>query len=130
MSVFLDALSLYIYLSIYLSISLSLFSRHRELFSFPLTSGQSRCRPLPQHGEPCSPTPAQPRLSAEPCPGQNAHATVPCSQPSSNDARYAFVVEWYDPTASLIRQYQLIFYASDSTLEMVRTALISDPGSS
>lgn len=109
---------------------LYLILRHRELFSFPLTSGQSRCRPLPQHGEPCSPTPAQPRLSAEPCPGQNAHATLPCSQPSSNDARYAFVVEWYDPTASLIRQYQLIFYASDSTLEMVRTALISDPGSS
>jgi len=38
--------------------------------------------------------------------------------PSSTDARYAFVVEWYDPTASLIRQYQLIFYASDNTLEM------------
>ena len=32
------------------------------------------------------------------------------------------MVEWYDPTASLIRQYQLIYYASDGTLEMVRTA--------
>lgn len=38
--------------------------------------------------------------------------------PSSNEARYAFIVEWYDPTASLIRQYQLIYYASDGTLEM------------
>jgi len=41
-------------------------------------------------------------------------------QPSSTEARYAFLVEWYDPTASLIRQYQLIYYASDGTLEMVR----------
>jgi len=38
--------------------------------------------------------------------------------PSSTEARYAFLVEWYDPTASLIRQYQLIYYASDGTLEM------------
>jgi len=38
--------------------------------------------------------------------------------PSSTEARYAFIVEWYDPTASLIRQYQLIYYASDGTLEM------------
>jgi len=59
-------------------------------------------------------------------PAQLAHAR-PClprliAQPSSNDSRYAFMVEWYDPTASLIRQYQLIYYASDGTLEMVRTA--------
>lgn len=43
-------------------------------------------------------------------------------QPSSTEARYAFLVEWYDPTASLIRQYQLIYYASDGTLEMVGRA--------
>ena len=68
--------------------------------------------------------------SAVALPQPNAHTALPRSQPSSNDARYAFVVEWYDPTASLIRQYQLIFYASDSTLEMVRTALASGPGGS
>ena len=65
-----------------------------------------------------------------PCLSPTPTPCLPRSQPSSNDARYAFVVEWYDPTASLIRQYQLIFYASDSTLEMVRTALTSGPGSS
>ena len=41
-------------------------------------------------------------------------------QPS--DQRYAFNVTWYDPAASLQRQYQLIYYASDGTLEMVRWA--------
>lgn len=34
------------------------------------------------------------------------------------EARYAFVVEWYDPSAALVRQYQLIYYTSDGTLEM------------
>jgi len=34
------------------------------------------------------------------------------------ETRYAFVVEWYDPSASLVRKYQLIFYTADGTLEM------------
>jgi len=38
--------------------------------------------------------------------------------PSNSESRYAFTVEWYDPNASLMRQYQLIYYASDGTLEM------------
>ena len=38
---------------------------------------------------------------------------------SKGDARYSFIVEWYDTAASLTRQYQLIFYTSDGTLEMV-----------
>jgi len=37
---------------------------------------------------------------------------------SKGDARYSFIVEWYDTAASLTRQYQLIFYTSDGTLEM------------
>jgi len=37
---------------------------------------------------------------------------------SKEEARYAFIVEWYDPSASLIRQYQLIYYTADGTLEM------------
>ena len=32
--------------------------------------------------------------------------------------RYAFIAEWYDPNASLIRRYQLLFYPGDSSVEM------------
>ena len=32
--------------------------------------------------------------------------------------RYAFTAEWYDPNASFNRQYQLLFYPCDSTVEM------------
>lgn len=35
------------------------------------------------------------------------------------DGRYAFIAEWYDPNASLIRRYQLLFYPADSTVEMI-----------
>jgi len=34
------------------------------------------------------------------------------------DARYCFTVKWYDPAASLERQYQLIYYTADGTIEM------------
>ena len=36
-----------------------------------------------------------------------------------NDERYVFVVEWYDTAASLIRTYNLTYFASDGTIEMV-----------
>ena len=36
------------------------------------------------------------------------------------DERWAFVVEWFDASADLVRQYQLLYYLMDSTLEMVR----------
>ena len=39
-----------------------------------------------------------------------------------SDARYCFTVKWYDPAASLERQYQLIYYTADGTVEMVSTA--------
>lgn len=38
---------------------------------------------------------------------------------STPDDTYAFIAEWYDPNASLIRKYQLIFYCKDGTVEMV-----------
>ncbi len=38
---------------------------------------------------------------------------------ASQDERYAFVAEWYDPNASLIRRYQLLFYPGDNTVEMI-----------
>ena len=34
------------------------------------------------------------------------------------DERYAFIAEWYDPNASLIRRYQLHYYTVDCTVEM------------
>lgn len=35
-----------------------------------------------------------------------------------NDERWAFIVEYFDPSAELIRQYQLLYYLGDSTVEM------------
>lgn len=37
---------------------------------------------------------------------------------AGSDERYAFLAEWYDPRASLMRKYQLLFYPSDSSVEM------------
>ncbi|XP_031551543.1 nucleoside diphosphate kinase 7-like [Actinia tenebrosa] len=37
---------------------------------------------------------------------------------SASDERYAFMAEWYDPQAALMRKYQLLYYPSDSTVEM------------
>lgn len=39
-------------------------------------------------------------------------------QASALDVRYAFIVEWHDALASLMRRYQLFYYAADATLEM------------
>jgi nucleoside-diphosphate kinase len=36
-----------------------------------------------------------------------------------NDERYVFIVEWYDTAAALIRTYNLTYFASDATIEMV-----------
>ncbi|KAF7654905.1 hypothetical protein LDENG_00063710 [Lucifuga dentata] len=32
--------------------------------------------------------------------------------------RYAFLAEWYDPTAALLRRYQLFYYPNDGSVEM------------
>lgn len=37
---------------------------------------------------------------------------------SNNDDRFVFVVEWYDSAASLVRTYNLTYYAKDKTIEM------------
>uniref|UniRef100_A0A8C5U630 Nucleoside diphosphate kinase homolog 7 n=1 Tax=Malurus cyaneus samueli TaxID=2593467 RepID=A0A8C5U630_9PASS len=36
----------------------------------------------------------------------------------SQDERYAFIAEWYDPSASLLRRYELLYYPKDSSIEM------------
>ena len=38
---------------------------------------------------------------------------------SASDERYVFIVEWYDTAASLVRTYNLTYYAVDKTLDMV-----------
>ncbi|XP_064500413.1 nucleoside diphosphate kinase homolog 7 isoform X2 [Pseudopipra pipra] len=36
----------------------------------------------------------------------------------SQDERYAFIAEWYDPNASLFRRYELLYYPKDGSIEM------------
>jgi hypothetical protein len=48
---------------------------------------------------------------------------------SSFDGRYAFIADWYDPNAALTRKYQLFYYPSDSTVEMVGSILNHDNNS-
>lgn len=35
------------------------------------------------------------------------------------EGQYAFVVEWFDTQAEMMRQYQLIYFQLDETIEMV-----------
>lgn len=35
------------------------------------------------------------------------------------EERYVFVADWYDPHAALVRKYQLLYYPTDNTCEMV-----------
>lgn len=37
---------------------------------------------------------------------------------SRHDERYAFLVEWYDPNAQIMRKYMLCYYTADGTVEM------------
>lgn len=34
--------------------------------------------------------------------------------------RFVFIAEWYDPNASLLRRYELLFYPGDGSVEMVK----------
>ncbi|KAJ8350381.1 hypothetical protein SKAU_G00255110 [Synaphobranchus kaupii] len=35
------------------------------------------------------------------------------------EERFAFLTEWYDPSAALLRRYQLLFYPKDGSVEMI-----------
>ncbi|CAH1782163.1 unnamed protein product [Owenia fusiformis] len=37
---------------------------------------------------------------------------------ANQDERFAFIVEWYDGNAALIRRYQFLYYSADCTVEM------------
>lgn len=41
------------------------------------------------------------------------------------DDRYVFLVEWFDSAASLVRSYNLTYYAIDGTIDMVADHLCS-----
>lgn len=43
---------------------------------------------------------------------------------SSQEDRFAFLTEWYDPSAALLRRYQLLYYPKDGSVEMVRTPFL------
>lgn len=38
---------------------------------------------------------------------------------TSQEERFAFLTEWYDPSAALLRRYQLLYYPKDGSVEMV-----------
>jgi hypothetical protein len=40
-------------------------------------------------------------------------------QTSKLDDRYAFVVEWFDKSAQMAKEFRLFFYADDNSVEMV-----------
>ena len=37
----------------------------------------------------------------------------------SSEERYIFLVEWFDNTASIVKQYHFLYYLSDKSIEMV-----------
>ncbi|RXM98875.1 Nucleoside diphosphate kinase 7 [Acipenser ruthenus] len=41
-----------------------------------------------------------------------------CDMYKSQEERFAFLAEWYDPNAALLRQYQFLFYPKDRSVEM------------
>lgn len=38
--------------------------------------------------------------------------------PKNQSERFAFIAEWYDPNASLLRRYELLYYPADGSVEM------------
>lgn len=38
---------------------------------------------------------------------------------ATEDVRYAFIVEWFDPQASLLKKYNLFFWPATNSIEMV-----------
>lgn len=42
----------------------------------------------------------------------------------SQDERFAFIAEWYDPNASLFRRYELLYYPKDGSVEMVSFSVL------
>uniref|UniRef100_A0A671R4F3 Nucleoside diphosphate kinase homolog 7 n=1 Tax=Sinocyclocheilus anshuiensis TaxID=1608454 RepID=A0A671R4F3_9TELE len=45
-------------------------------------------------------------------------AWLDCVLCYAQDERFAFLAEWYDPSAALLRRYQLLYYPKDGSVEM------------
>ncbi|XP_051003702.1 nucleoside diphosphate kinase 7 isoform X1 [Acomys russatus] len=57
--------------------------------------------------------------------GQQGRSLQPSSSlvslylaPKNQSERFAFLAEWYDPNAALLRRYELLFYPADGSVEM------------
>lgn len=50
--------------------------------------------------------------------GRSCGWISPYLAPKNQSERFAFIAEWYDPNASLLRRYELLFYPVDGSVEM------------
>ncbi|XP_028614454.1 nucleoside diphosphate kinase 7 [Grammomys surdaster] len=50
--------------------------------------------------------------------GRISSLVSPYLAPKNQSERFAFIAEWYDPNASLLRRYELLFYPVDGSVEM------------
>lgn len=50
--------------------------------------------------------------------GRSCSLVSPYHAPKNQSERFAFLAEWYDPNASLLRRYELLFYPVDGSVEM------------
>lgn len=50
--------------------------------------------------------------------GRGSSLVSPYLAPKNQSERFAFIAEWYDPNASLLRRYELLFYPVDRSVEM------------
>lgn len=50
--------------------------------------------------------------------GRSCSLVSPYHAPKNQSERFAFIAEWYDPNASLLRRYELLFYPVDGSVEM------------
>nr|Q9QXL8.1 RecName: Full=Nucleoside diphosphate kinase 7; Short=NDK 7; Short=NDP kinase 7; AltName: Full=nm23-M7 [Mus musculus]8I7R_C Chain C, Nucleoside diphosphate kinase 7 [Mus musculus]8I7R_D Chain D, Nucleoside diphosphate kinase 7 [Mus musculus]8IYJ_5 Chain 5, Nucleoside diphosphate kinase 7 [Mus musculus]8IYJ_6 Chain 6, Nucleoside diphosphate kinase 7 [Mus musculus]8IYJ_j1 Chain j1, Nucleoside diphosphate kinase 7 [Mus musculus]8TO0_5 Chain 5, Nucleoside diphosphate kinase 7 [Mus musculus]8TO len=50
--------------------------------------------------------------------GRSSSLVSPYMAPKNQSERFAFIAEWYDPNASLLRRYELLFYPVDGSVEM------------
>lgn len=42
-------------------------------------------------------------------------------QPKEDDTRYAFTAQFFDKQADMMRQYQILYYVNDKSIEIVST---------
>lgn len=49
---------------------------------------------------------------------RSCNLVSPYLAPKNQSERFAFIAEWYDPNASLLRRYELLFYPVDGSVEM------------